>query len=80
MNRIEYDYYKIYPSREGVYHDEDKIVAMNIFELQATMRWIKECGEYDGYIVIGHIREYQMDEIVCRGDLERIQTKKGKKK
>ena len=76
--RVEYDYYKIYPSKDNQY--QQKIIVLTIDELQATMRWIKECGEYDGYIVIGHIREYQMDEIVCRGDLERIQTKKGKKK
>lgn len=78
MNRIDYDYYKVYPEIENVY--QKKIVVKDVYELQATIQWIRQQECYDGYIVIGHIIEYKQDEIVCRGNIERQKAKKKTRK
>ena len=59
---MEYSYYKVYPEINGVY--QERIVCKDIFEVQATVKWIRD--EYDGYIIIGHIRENKEDVIVAR--------------
>ena len=70
MNRIDYDYYKVYPSVDGVYHDKDKKIAMNIGQLQQAMDYVKNCDLYNGYMVIGRIEENDEDKIICRGNIQ----------